>query len=164
MVTACASETQSTTVGTTTPGQAGFSPPPVGAVAAVVGGSVDGDTFRLDDGRSVRVLNVDTPETVERGVNVQCYGPEASHFTATNFPAGTEVLLEFGVEATDRYGRVLAYVWRASDGLFLNAALADGGYAQALIIPPNTARAEEISALVASAQAEQRGLWGACPN
>jgi micrococcal nuclease len=65
-------------------------------------------------------------------------------------------------EARDRYGRLLAYVYRARDGLFVNAALVRGGYAQPLTIPPNVAHATEFRRLAAAARHAGRGLWSAC--
>ena len=61
-----------------------------------------------------------------------------------------------------RYDRVLAYVYRWSDDLFVNLELARAGYADALTIPPNVAHTAELTAAVAEARREQRGLWQAC--
>ena len=65
-------------------------------------------------------------------------------------------------EARDRYGRLLAYVYRAGDGLFVNAALVRGGYARTLTIPPNVAHAGQLAALADEARRAGRGLWSAC--
>jgi micrococcal nuclease len=62
----------------------------------------------------------------------------------------------------DRYGRLLAYVYRADDGTFVNLALAQEGYAQPLTIPPNVAYASQFSAAAAGARTAGRGLWGTC--
>ena len=58
--------------------------------------------------------------------------------------AGERVRLVLDAEQRDRYGRLLAYVYRARDGLFVNAELVRGGYAVPLTIPPNVAHADEF--------------------
>ena len=65
-------------------------------------------------------------------------------------------------EERDRYGRLLAYVYRESDGLFVNAALVQGGYARTLTIAPNTAHEAEFASLAAQARTAGRGLWSRC--
>jgi micrococcal nuclease len=73
------------------------------------------------------------------------------------------VRLVVGAEARDRYGRLLAYVYRASDGLFVNAELLRGGYAHTLTIAPNDRLAPRFAQLQDQARAAGRGLWSACP-
>ena len=68
------------------------------------------------------------------------------------------------VEERDRFGRLLAYVYRASDGLFVNAALVRGGFARTLTIPPNVRFADRLAALARTARRESRGLWSACAS
>lgn len=70
----------------------------------------DGDTLLLTTGQRVRLIGVDTPETVKRDHPVEPFGPEATQFTR-QFVSGGEVRLEFDRERLDRYGRSLAYVW-----------------------------------------------------
>jgi micrococcal nuclease len=128
---------------------------------------VDGDTVvaRLAGGdEKVRLIGIDTPETVDPRKPVQCFGKEASDRTKALLPPGTAIRLERDVEARDRYGRLLAYVYRVSDGTFVNLALAEEGYAQPLTIPPNVAYTARFSAAAAAARAAHRGLWGACPG
>lgn len=125
---------------------------------------VDGDTIvaRLPRGdETVRLIGIDTPETVDPRKPVQCFGREASGRTKALLPPGTSIRLERDVEARDHYGRLLAYVHR-TDGTFVNLALAEEGYAQALTIPPNVAYTSHFSAAVAAAREAGRGLWGAC--
>jgi micrococcal nuclease len=125
--------------------------PPSTAVAvnAVVVRVVDGDTVVMKVGTKeerVRLIGIDTPETVAPDRPVQCYGPEASAHTKELLPAGTYVHLDRDVEARDDYGRLLAYVTRATDGLFVNVELAADGFADALSIPPNTAHRQTPTA------------------
>jgi micrococcal nuclease len=126
---------------------------------------IDGDTIDVRIGhrvQRVRLLGIDTPETRDPRKPVQCYGHEASDHTASLLPPGTVVRLERDLELHDAYDRTLAYVWRASDGVFVNLDLATGGYADVLSIAPNTAHADELRAAVDAAKAEPRGLWLTC--
>ena len=125
---------------------------------------VDGDTIAVRlDGRQerVRYIGVDTPETKKPGSPVECYGKRVS---AENerLVEGERVRLVADAEARDRYGRMLAYVYRVDDGRFVNAELVRGGFAQPLTIPPNVAHAGEFAALARAARRQGRGLWGAC--
>lgn len=125
---------------------------------------VDGDTIRVRlDGReeTVRYIGVDTPETKKPGTPVECFGRSAS---AENerLVAGERVVLVTGVEPRDRYGRMLAYVRRQRDDLFVNERLLQGGFARTLTIAPNDRYATRFSLIEARARAAQAGLWGRC--
>jgi micrococcal nuclease len=140
-------------------------PPLVLAPNGTVVQVVDGDTVVAHvDGRDehVRLIGIDTPETVDPKRPVMCFGPEASAETHQLLPAGTPVRLVRDVEARDVYGRLLAYVYRATDGTFVNLALAEGGFADVLAIAPNTAHGDELRAAVTDAKRTRRGLWGRC--
>jgi micrococcal nuclease len=151
---------------------------PEGVAASLVGpGAVeanatitsisDGDTvtvsFAGGDESKVRLIGIDTPETKRPNTPIQCFGPEATGFTAALLPKGTRVRIERDVEAIDRYGRLLAYVYRAADGLFINQALAEQGYANLLTYPPNVAHRDQFRDAVDVARQQNRGLWRACP-
>jgi micrococcal nuclease len=126
---------------------------------------VDGDTLHIRIGRSddkVRLVGIDTPETHGPGGLRECFGQEATHRMEELLPDGTTVTVVRDVEARDRYGRLLAYVYRASDGLFVNLAMARDGFAVALSIAPNVAHAAEFAAAVSDARRANRGLWPAC--
>lgn len=139
--------------------------PPGAPGAAVVVHPVDGDTVVVRVGgreEPVRLIGIDTPESVARDRPVECFGPEAKQRTAELLPEGTAVRLERDLEARDRYGRLLAYVTRADDGTFVNELLVAEGYAAAFPYPPNTAHAATFAAAEATARAAGRGLWPAC--
>lgn len=128
---------------------------------------VDGDTIVVVvAGRNerVRMIGIDTPESVKPNTPVQCFGLEATARVKTLLPAGSAVKLVRDVELRDRYGRLLAYVYRASDNLFVNLSLASDGYASAYTYPPNVAHAAEFVAAAAEARQAGRGLWSRCPN
>ena len=140
---------------------------PLGPGEAVVKRVVDGDTIVVHvSGRDerVRLIGIDTPETVDPRKPVQCFGKEASDHTKALLPPGTVVRLERDAEARDRYDRLLAYVYRVSDGLFVNLELARDGYAQLLTIPPNVAYVDQLRAAVADARHQGRGLWSSCAS
>jgi micrococcal nuclease len=129
---------------------------------ALVTRVVDGDTVEVRlDGREerVRLIGVDTPESVQPGSPVECFAKAASAETR-RLVEGRRVTLRYDAERRDRYGRLLAYVYR--DGLFVNADLVERGYARTLTIPPNVAYADELTRLAREARAAGRGLWGRC--
>jgi micrococcal nuclease len=132
----------------------------VGRVVSVV----DGDTIdvRLGARREhVRYIGVDTPETKHPWKGVQCYGQRASDFNA-QLVSDELVRLVRDIERRDRYGRLLAYVYRVRDGLFVNAELARLGYAQPLSIAPDVRYADRFADLARQAREQGRGLWSAC--
>lgn len=134
-------------------------------VNATVERVVDGDTIVVRIGgqrERVRLIGIDTPESAIPDAPAECFGPEASAFTAALLPEGTPVLLERDEEARDDYDRLLAYVHRAADGLFVNLALVTEGYAEVLTFPPNTAHTGDFVAAASTAQAADVGLWAAC--
>lgn len=133
---------------------------------ATVAEVVDGDTLRVEVAgaiEDVRLLGIDTPETVHPSKPVQCWGPEASARTHELLPVGSEVLLQRDAEARDRYGRLLVYAWRRADHLFVNRALVAEGHARTLAIAPNTTHRAALAAAEHDARRRAAGLWGACP-
>ena len=134
---------------------------PASAIARVTR-VVDGDTIEVRlGGRSedVRLIGVDTPETVKPDTPVQCFGERASHFTKRRL-TGKQVRLVFGVERRDVYERLLAYVY--FHGRFFNPILIRRGLARSLTIPPNDRFAPRFRHLELDAARAGRGLWGAC--
>lgn len=125
----------------------------------------DGDTIGVEvDGveERVRLIGIDTPETKKPNTPVQCFGPEATAFTKSLLPEGTSLHVERDVEARDVYGRLLAYVYRSSDGMFVNMEIVGQGYARPLTIAPNVAHAQEFVAAARTAEATDVGLWAGC--
>ena len=126
---------------------------------------IDGDTIVVHiagNDEHVRILGIDTPETHKEDTPVECFGPEAVEHLSRLLPESTVVRLVRDVEARDRYGRLLAYVYRDRDGLFVDLAMVADGYAGTLTISPNVAHRQELEAAGARAQANGLGLWAAC--
>jgi micrococcal nuclease len=129
--------------------------------------AVDGDTLEvaIDDGgtETVRLIGVDTPETVKPDTPVQCFGPQASRFEHEHVE-GHRVRLLTGVEPRDYYGRLLAYVWiegRARPH-FLEEVLLRRGLARTLTFHPNDRFAHRFEGIAQKAARRGKGLWNAC--
>ncbi len=122
---------------------------------------VDGDTFKVDfDGEeeTIRLLLIDTPETVHPNKPVQPFGKEASHFMKERLE-GQKVELELDVSERDKYGRILAYAYDM-DGNMLNEMLLHKGLARvAYIFPPNTKYVDRFQAIQKEAQKQGVGIW-----
>jgi micrococcal nuclease len=132
---------------------------------------VDGDTIDVSiDGNEerVRLTGIDTPEIAheafgDRPANdAECFADEAHAFVAGLIPLGTPVRLERDVVGRDDYGRLLAYVYRASDGVFVNYEIVRQGYARPLTIAPNVAHSELMVQAARDAERDDAGLWSAC--
>jgi micrococcal nuclease len=135
------------------------------AANATVVAVVDGDTVDLafgDDDERVRLIGIDTPETKRPDEPVECFGPEATAFTERLLPVGTAVRVERDLENRDAYGRLLGYVYRAADGIFVNYELVRHGYATPLTIEPNTAHADAFVDAARAAEGADAGLWSEC--
>jgi len=119
---------------------------------------VDGDTFVLDTGEKVRMILINTPESVhpDETKNTE-FGKIASEFTK-NLLEGKEVILEKDVSETDRYGRLLRYVY-LEDGTFVNELIVKEGYAQIATYPPDVKYKDIILAAEKYARENNKGLW-----
>ena len=128
------------------------------ADAQVVERVIDGDTIVVRGIGRVRLIGVDTPETVDPRRPVQFFGREASAFTK-RLLEGQPVRLEYDRERTDRYGRTLAYVF-LPDGTFANAEIVRLGYGHAYTRFPFR-YLDRFRRLEREARQAGRGLWGA---
>jgi endonuclease YncB( thermonuclease family) len=125
---------------------------------------VDGDTIRLRSGAYVRLVQIDAPETYHQH---ECYGERATQALKHLLPPGTKIrlLADPRLDQADRYGRLLRYVLRASDGLDTNVRLVREGAAAPYFYRGARGRfAPLLQSLALRARAHHRGLWGACPN
>lgn len=129
-----------------------------GPTSGVVARVIDGDTVELESGETIRYLMVDTPEST--GGATDCFGQNARQLNE-DLVLGETVRLDYDVECTDRYDRLLAYVTVADTEV--NAHLVERGYACVLHIPPNgDDRVDEFQALEDGARAAGLGMWGQC--
>lgn len=121
----------------------------------------DGDTIKvqLQDGteEKIRMILVDTPETVHPSKPVEPFGPEASQFTKDTL-SNAEIDLELGIEERDRYGRLLAYIY-LKDGTMYNKLLLEKGLARVSVFPPNTKYLDEFKAIEQEAKNQKLGIW-----
>jgi micrococcal nuclease len=131
---------------------------PSGAWAQLVTRVVDGDTIVVSGVGTVRLIGVDTPETVDPRKPVQFFGKEASDFTR-QMAQGKVVRLEFDVQRKDKYQRTLSYVY-LPDGTFLNAEIVKQGFGHAYTTYPFR-YLEQFRQFERDARAANRGLWGA---
>jgi micrococcal nuclease len=139
--------------------------PSADAGSGVVVSVVDGDTVDVSVGgrtERVRLIGIDTPESVARHRPVQCFGVEASAELARILPDGSRVRLARDAVGRDRYDRLLAYVYREADGLLVNLALVERGFADAVTFGDNEALLDTMAAAEARARSTGAGLWSAC--
>lgn len=129
---------------------------------------VDGDTVDVTRGPrtlTLRLIGIDTPETVHPTEPIECWGPEASEFTSARL-LGEPVVLEYDRSQgrLDYYGRTLAYVWtvRGRDSLF-NRDVVRRGYALEYTYDAPYAWQRELVAAESAARAERLGVWR-CPR
>ena len=111
---------------------------------------IDGDTFDLADGRRVRLIGIDARERGDE------YYKEATDFLK-RLIEGREVLLRRDVSETDKYGRLLRYVFM--EDVFINEILVREGYATTFILPPDVAFTSTFREAQRAAQKEGAGLW-----
>lgn len=120
---------------------------------------IDGDTIELADGRRVRYIGIDAPETAHDGKAAECYGNEAKQENSKRVNK-KKVRLEKDVSETDSYGRLLRYVF--VDDVFINKHLVTDGFARAWNVPPDERYKSEMFTVEQKAKAENIGLWNAC--
>jgi micrococcal nuclease len=122
---------------------------------------IDGDTLKITlNGReeTVRLLLIDTPETVHPNKPVEPFGKDASNFTKNTLPQNSKIQVELGISERDKYGRLLAYVYK--NGKMINEQLLEKGLARvAYIYPPNTKHIDEFRVIQSRAQKQAIGIW-----
>ena len=140
---------------------------PTRLVGTVVG-VVDGDTLRvrLEDGavEVVRLRGIDAPESRHPTRPAGCYGPEAAARLARLVAPGSAVELGVDWPERDRFGRLVAYVWREDAMLMLNEQLLAEGYAVVLPSFEDPSFVDSFNHAQETARSHGLGLWGACPN
>lgn len=145
---------------------------PDAAERVVISKHTDGDTLHVvavttgvamvaGVDTTVRLLEIDTPESVDPSSPDQCYSAKASNRLAQLLPIGSSAWVLPDKELLDPYGRTLLYLW-TEDGTFVNLSMVEQGYARAVLYAPNDMYISEMRAAEAQARADGLGLWGAC--
>lgn len=120
---------------------------------------IDGDTIEIEDGRKVRYIGIDTPEST---TILECFGKEANAKNS-ELVLGQEVRLEKDISETDKYGRLLRYVY--VNNIFINELLIEEGYANFSSYPPDIKYQNIFLESEREAMENGRGLWGStCSN
>ena len=122
----------------------------------------DGDTLRLRDAgggtENVRLVGIDTPEVYPQ---YECFGDEAEAELLRLAPVGSTLLVDPDIDPFDDYDRLLLYLWNG-DGTFINLALVEGGFAEAIRVAPNDLHFDELLAAEDAATRGALGMWGSC--
>lgn len=116
---------------------------------------IDGDTFETFSGNKVRLIGVNTPESIGKA---DFYGREASRYSRDRLQDKT-VYLFADVGDKDKYGRVLRYVFIDNESIMYNESLLVEGYANVMTVPPNVLYAEKFVQSAREARENNRGLW-----
>lgn len=127
-------------------------------VRAMVTRVIDGDTIEIEGGKRVRLIGVDSPEINE---SMGCYANEASLYLK-NLIEGRVVELEKDISETDRYKRLLRYIY--IDGILVNEVLVLNGFAKSLTYPPDVKYQTKFKDAEGVAREQENGLWGMCNN
>lgn len=154
------------------PGMVPASGVPAEAVPVKVISHTDGDTLHVVPAiaggalvagvdTTVRLLEIDTPESVDPSSPVQCFAKQASRQLAKMLPIGIIAWAAEDVEPLDPYGRTLLYLW-TEDGEFVNLSMVQAGMAHAVLYEPNDRYIAQMRSAERAARAVGRGLWGAC--
>lgn len=138
---------------------------PTTATAAVVSYVDDGDTVRLTTGERVRLAGIDAPEVAhaayhnKKATPAEPFGDASKQaLQALLARSRNRLLIQYGAEPEDRYGRKLAYLY-APDGESIQGYLVAKGLAMAVYMPPNTALADCLSSIEAHARQQRIGIW-----
>jgi micrococcal nuclease len=122
----------------------------------------DGDTLRLRDGsgavENVRLVGIDTPEVYPE---YECFGDEAEAELLRLTPIGSTLLVATDLDPFDDYDRLLLYLWN-DEGTFVNLALVEGGFAEAIRVAPNDRYFDDLRDAEDAAARANLGMWGSC--
>jgi len=120
---------------------------------------IDGDTFEIEGGIKVRLIGVDTPEMKNKNKTIDCFAQEAKQ-KMEKLLTNQEVVLEKDVSETDRYGRLLRYVYLGDE--MINDILVRDGYAKIATFPPDVKFKDQFLTSEREARKFKVGLWSAC--
>lgn len=119
---------------------------------------VDGDTFETDKKEKVRLIGVNTPESVKPKTPVEYLAKEASSFTKERL-TGKTVIAFADTESKDKYGRLLRYIFIKGESVMYNETLVAEGYANVMTVPPNVMFSKHFVKLEKEAREAKKGLW-----
>ncbi len=127
---------------------------------------IDGDTIQIEGGYKIRYIGIDAPETVDPKRPVGCYGRQASDKNK-ELVLGKNIIPEKDVSETDKFGRLLRYVYLAgpeasSGSVFVNDYLVRSGYAKVSTYPPDVKYQQQFLESERYARENNLGLWGKC--
>lgn len=120
---------------------------------------IDGDTIVLENGKRLRYIGMDAPETHDPKKPVQCFGKEA-YKQNKKLVEGKVIRLEKDVSEADKYGRLLRYVYLGNE--MINETLVKDGFAKASNYPPDDKFKTKLEAAETFAKQNNSGLWNAC--
>ena len=130
---------------------------------------IDGDTIGITGGCAdkIRLLYIDTPETVKPNTPVQCYGPEASDYLKSKLSVGSKVYLQSDKQSNDQYGRSLRILYFEKEDLdniqkSYNYEVVAKGYGVAKFYAPNKKYQSEMLRAQEIATRQNLGLWQVC--
>ena len=124
---------------------------------------IDGDTIEIEGGQKVRYIGINTPELANQGKPTQCFAMQAA-LANKNLVEGKKVKLVKDVSETDKYGRLLRYVYVGD--IFVNDYLVRQGFAQVMTYPPDVQFKDQFLEAQKEAKDNNRGLWDqkVCPK
>jgi len=120
---------------------------------------IDGDTIEIEGGIKVRLIGIDTPEMKNKNRTIDCFATEAKQ-KVESLLNGKEVVLVKDVSETDKYGRLLRYVYLGDE--MINDTLVKEGYARISTFPPDVKFKDQFLTSERQAREAQVGLWQAC--
>lgn len=129
---------------------------------------IDGDTIELENKQTVRYIGVDTPELHDPRKPIECFAQEAYEFNK-QLVEGKTVRLEKDVSETDKYKRLLRYVYVSNNSIpsaeiFINKKLVEEGFASAATFPPDVKYSDLFQQAQKDAREKNNGLWKNCKN
>jgi len=126
---------------------------------------IDGDTIEISGGQKVRYIGIDTPETVDPNQPTGCFGKEAS-LKNQELVLARQVRLEKDISETDRFGRLLRYVYLTENEkeIMINEELVKLGFALSSTYPPDVKYQDLFNAAQSQARENNRGLWSSCSS
>lgn len=123
----------------------------------------DGDTIKLNDGRTVRLIGINAPERARRDQSAEPFSSEATKWLRALLAKNSKIGLQYGAERFDQYGRTLAHLY-LKDLSNVEEGLLREGLATTFVFPPNVRNIECLIRAERQAQKLQKGIWSLAKN